>query len=154
MKNFISINISYFLHKTRLLQDDFGAIFNLNKGLIGNYVNKKALPKIETIQRICAHFEITIDDFINKDLSAPKAYGIKQGQLLYSNETETETENEFISPRYVSSLEKTIQDKEKIIAMLEEKLQKNIPSTKSTEDGLKIIDEIEAIAKMNVKSVK
>ncbi len=45
MQNFISINISYYLHKTRLLQDDFGAMFGLNKGLIGNYVNNKALPK-------------------------------------------------------------------------------------------------------------
>ena len=119
MKNYISINISYFLHKTRLLQDDFGAMFNLNKGLIGNYVNNKALPKIETIQRICLHFEITIDDFINKDLSAPKAYAIKQGQLQYTSE---EVAEYTISPRYVESLEKTIQDKEKIIAMLEEKL--------------------------------
>lgn len=119
MKNFISINIIYLVHKSRLGQDDFGIMFDLKRGAINSYCTNKALPKIETIQRICLHFEITIDDFINKDLSAPKAYGIKQGQLLYANEPEEEI---FISPRYVESLEKTIQDKEKIIVMLEEKL--------------------------------
>ena len=121
LKNYIPVNISYLVKKIDLSQDEFGATFEVGRGLISNYINGKALPKIETIQRICAHFEITIDDFINKDLSAPKAYGIKQGQLLYANEPEGE--NEFISPRYVASLEKTIRDKEKIIAMLEEKLQ-------------------------------
>lgn len=122
MQNFISINIVYLVHKSRLGQDEFGAMFNLNKGLIGKYVNKISLPKIETIQRICAHYEITIDDFINKDLDkTAKPYGIKQGELLYSNELEPESI--FISPRYVETLEKTIIDKEKIIKMLEEKLQ-------------------------------
>lgn len=120
MENFISSNIQYLLNKGKVTQDNFGGLFGLGKGVINQYLLKKSTPKIETIQKICFHFEITIDDFVNKDLSAPKAYGIKQGQLLYANETEDE--NEFISPRYVARLEKTIEDKEKIIAMLEEKL--------------------------------
>ena len=79
------------------------------------------ITKLETFQRICLHFDITIDDFVNKDLSAPKPYAIKDGKLLYANEP-TSDDPEYISPRYVESLEKTIQDKEKIIEMLEEKL--------------------------------
>lgn len=119
MNNFISENIAFLVKKNDLSLDDFGAFFDLSKGLTGQYVRKLSLPKIITIQKICSHYKITIDDFINKDLSAPKAYGIKQGQLLYAHEESSEYT---ISPRYVESLEKTIQDKEKIIAMLEEKI--------------------------------
>jgi HTH-type transcriptional regulator/antitoxin PezA len=120
MNNFISENIAFLIKKNDLSLDDFGGLFDLSKGLTGQYVRKLSLPKIITIQKICDHYKITIDDFINTNLSAPKAYGIKQGQLLYTNEEAAEYT---ISPRYVESLEKTIQDKEEIIKMLKEKLQ-------------------------------
>lgn len=136
MENFISSNIQYLLNNKKVTQDNFGGLFGLGKGVINQYLLKKSTPKIETIQRICKHYEILIDDFVNKDLSKEqftysfhidsignsnrKTYGIRKGKLLYANEPEDE--NEFISPRYVESLEKTIQDKEKIIEMLEEKL--------------------------------
>jgi len=129
IKNYISTNISYLVRRLNIGQDEFGQTFEVGKGLISNYINGRALPKIETIQRICLHFEITIDDFINKDLSAPKVWAMKQGQLLYADEPVSEYP-ETISPRYVAKLEKTIEekdqalkDKEKIIVMLEEKLQ-------------------------------
>ena len=122
IKTYISTNISYLVRRLNIGQDEFGQTFEVGKGLISNYINGRALPKIETIQRICLHFEITIDDFVNKDLSAPKVWGIKQRQLLYADGPVSD-DPEYISPRYVASLEKTIQDKEKIIAMLEEKLQ-------------------------------
>lgn len=122
IKNYISINISCLLKKSNLSQEDFGAFFELGKGLVSNYIHGRALPKIETIQRICLHFEITIDDFINTDLSAAKPYGIKQGELLQANDNETQHPYA-ISPRYVDLLEKSIEDKDKIIKGLEEKLE-------------------------------
>ena len=120
MKNYISENLDYLVRQERLSKDEFGTNFDLNRGSISNYIYKKAFPKIETIQRICAHFEITIDDFINKDLSKGDIYAIKKGELLQSNEPKSEPY--IISPNYVQNLEKTIIDKEKIINMLEEKL--------------------------------
>jgi transcriptional regulator with XRE-family HTH domain len=120
MKNYISINISYLVHKSRLGQDEFGNIFELNKGLIGKYINNISLPKIETIQKICSHFEITIDDFINKDLSV-KPVGIYKNEILYASEPEPEPY--VISPRYVEMLEKAIIDKDKLISVLEEALK-------------------------------
>jgi len=129
MENFISINIQYLLNQKKVTQDNFGGLFGLGKGVINQYLLKKSTPKIETIQRICKHYEISIDDFVNKDLSVQKVWGIKQGQLLYADEPLSEYP-EYISPRYVAKLEKTIEekdqalkDKEKIIVMLEEKLQ-------------------------------
>jgi transcriptional regulator with XRE-family HTH domain len=129
MKNYIGLNIKYLTDKNNLKQDEFGLLFDLNKGVIGTYVREMALPKIEIIQRICNHYEISIDDFVNTDLSAPKAVGIKQGNLLYASEPLNYGQHEVISPRYVASLEKMIvekeqalNDKQKIIEMLEEKL--------------------------------
>jgi len=120
MNNFIPENIAFLTKKNNLSLDDFGNLFDLSKGLTGQYVRKLSLPKIITIQKICAHYNLSIDDFINTDLSVGKPYAIKQSGLLYTNEESTDY---IISPRYVETLEKSIQDKEKIIKMLEDKLQ-------------------------------
>lgn len=129
IKNYISQNIKFLLKKSELSQDDFGLLFEIGKGLISNYINDRALPKIESIQKMCLHYKISIDDFVNTDLSAPKAVGIKQGNLLYASEPLNYGQHEVISPRYVASLEKMIlekeqalNDKQKIIEMLEEKI--------------------------------
>lgn len=68
MKNYISENISYLVTKMRGSQDDLGSIFDLKRGTINTYISKKAQPKIETIQKICDYFDITIDAFINTPL--------------------------------------------------------------------------------------
>ena len=136
MNNFISENIAFLIKKNDLAIDDFGNLFDLSRGVTGQYIRKSSLPKIITIQKICAHYNLTIDDFINKDLSTPKVYGIKQGQLLYTNEP-IDIESKYTNPRFldsleeslaiktkeVNTLEKMIIDKEEIIAMLKEKLQ-------------------------------
>lgn len=120
MKNFISLNIKYLSDKKKLSQDEFGLLFNLKKGVVGSYIREIAVPKLETIQSICNYFEINIDDFINKDLSL-KPFGTNSGQILYAKEPEAEPY--IISPRYVESLEKIIEDKERIIKALEESLR-------------------------------
>ncbi len=121
LKNYIPENIEYLIKLENSSKDEFGFRFELKRGIVSQYVRKISIPKLETIQRICLHFEITIDDFINKDLSALKPYAIKQGEMLYANEKESQPY--VISPRYVELLEKSIQDKDKIIRSLEEKLQ-------------------------------
>ena len=70
MENFISENISFFVRNSNLKQDEFGLLFDLKKGVVNQYMQKKSLPKIETIQKICKHFKVSIDDFINLDLSS------------------------------------------------------------------------------------
>lgn len=118
LKNYISVNILYLLKKSSLSQEDFGSFFDLGKGLISNYIHERALPKVETIQRICLHFEITIDDFINTDLSKAKNY---------NQENKLEAVNEpmegygYVSLKYMELLEKSIEDKDKIIKALESK---------------------------------
>jgi len=122
MKNYISENISYLVKKSKLTQDDFGLSFDLKKGVINQYIQGKSLPKIETIQKICSHNQITIDDFINLDLSEQKYLTrheqrevAEPAQAIYGND------------KYVQSLENMIE------------LQKDfIENQKDIINGLKI----------------
>jgi len=117
MKNYIGLNIKYLCDKNLLKQDDFGLLFDLNKGVVGTYVREISNPKIEIIQKICAHYKITIDDFVNKDLST-----IKQNGPRLSSAVKEMVEPYIISPKYVELLEKSLEDKDRIIRSLEEQL--------------------------------
>lgn len=121
MNNFISENINFLTKKNNLSLDEFGNIFDLSKGLTGQYVRKLSLPKIITIQKICEHYKLSIDDFINTDLSI-----IKTGNYTQSNKQDSLNEPPegygFVSLKYVELLEKAIEDKDKIIKSLENKV--------------------------------
>lgn len=126
IKNYISENISYLLKNSNLSQDDFGQLFDVGKGLISNYINKRALPKIETIQKMCNLYKITIDDFVNTDLS-DKKYKVNNSKMMLN---EPQEGYGVYSTKYVSLLEKTIEDKETIINTLKEKYENNSTASK------------------------
>ncbi|MDR0606555.1 MAG: helix-turn-helix transcriptional regulator [Bacteroidales bacterium] len=69
MENYISLNIAYLVRKKNLGNDEFGRLFDLNRGSIASYIDAKAQPKIATLQKISEYFDISIDDLINKDIS-------------------------------------------------------------------------------------
>lgn len=119
LKNYIPENIEYLIKLENSSKDEFGFKFDLKRGIVSQYVRKISIPKLETIQRICLHFEITIDNFINTDLSQAKNYN--QG-----NKPEAVNEPApgygYISLKYVELLEKSIEDKDKIIKALESKV--------------------------------
>lgn len=117
---YLSENISYLVAKSGLSQDDFGGLLGLKRGAINTYVNNKAFPKIETLIKICEDYNITLDDLVRRPLDKTKPYGIQGSKILSSNEKNSEPYA--ISPKYVELLEKTVEDKEKIIKGLEEKL--------------------------------
>lgn len=68
MENLIGLNIKHLYEENKLTQNEFGELFGLKNGVVGTYVRGKTNPQIETIQKICNHFKISLDDFINKDL--------------------------------------------------------------------------------------
>jgi transcriptional regulator with XRE-family HTH domain len=120
VKNYIPENIEYLIQRENSSKDEFGFQFDLKRGIVSQYVRKISLPKLETIQRICLHYEISIDDFVNTDLSAGKPYGIKGSQIVSTQESNPDPY--MVSPRYVEVLEKALEDKEKIIKSLELRL--------------------------------
>ncbi len=67
--NFISNNINYLVLKEGIGKDQFGKLFNLNRGVIGSYIANKSTPKLDTLQSISKKYDILIDDLVNKDIS-------------------------------------------------------------------------------------
>lgn len=125
-KNYIPENISYLLSKeSHLTQDEFGNLFDLKRGSINSYVNKKSTPKIETLLKICDYYNLSLDQLVRVSLlekkytdrsnekpdtlgEPPEGYGIislKYVELL---------------ERSVDILEKSIEDKDKLISVLTE----------------------------------
>lgn len=66
--NYIKLNINYLVEKENKGKDGFGNLFNLNRGTIGTYINGKALPKIETLQKISEKYNISIDELVNSKI--------------------------------------------------------------------------------------
>lgn len=121
MNNFIGLNIKYLCESKSLKQDEFGLFFNLGKGVVGTYVREMAIPKIEIIQKICAHYNISIDDFVNTDLSKSK---IEKSIINELKDYSLAAPSGFvlISEKHLKLLESTIKDKDKIIKALEFRL--------------------------------
>ena len=112
MKNYISHNIKYLCEKNFLKQNEFGELFDLGRSVVSMYVSEKSVPKIETLQKIGAYFKISIDDFINRPLH----------EVEQKNEIAAETPATYPVDSYknkVESLQKWLDDKDKLIKSLE-----------------------------------
>lgn len=108
MRTYIPENILYLVKKTGCTQDEFGAIFGLNKSVINHYAANSGVPKLITVLKICSHFEISVDDFIYKSLAHKNSSDEnrtvetdgdllkKQSQLVASLEEEVERLNSVI----------------------------------------------------------
>ena len=66
--NYIKLNIHYIVERENKGKDGFGNLFNLNRGTIGTYIDGKALPKIETLQKISEKYNISIDELVNNQI--------------------------------------------------------------------------------------
>lgn len=67
--NYLPLNIKYLKEKEGLSEEYFSALFGLGRGAMGSYIAEKANPKIETLQKISARYETTIDNLVNLDIS-------------------------------------------------------------------------------------
>lgn len=117
-KTYISENIEFLVKKNKVSMDEFGMNFDLNRGIISQYVRKISVPKIETIVKICDHYNLTLDEFVRTSLEE-QSYKPKEEKPIIVNEPPPGYG--LISLKYVETLEKAIEDKEKIIKLYEEK---------------------------------
>lgn len=129
MKNYISENISYLVNKLKCSQDEFGAIFDLKRGNVSYYINQKALPKIDTIQSICEYFNITIDEFINTDLS-DKKNTLAGPKTTTKADTNTDITKEIqlrddLIAAYKDKIELLTKQNEDILARIEQKVDQS-----------------------------
>lgn len=69
-----------------LSQSDFAALFDLSRANIGSYEEGRAQPKIDTVTKIANYFSISLDDFVNKELTVNDLSGFYE---LKENEIQT-----------------------------------------------------------------
>ncbi len=116
IKNYISANIQFLINKLNCSQDEFGNLFGLNRGNINQYLKEKAQPKIETLQKMALHFGITLDNLVSIQITDNILSEVKEPSATYENE----------SSKYVALLEKSLEDKDKIIHALELQLGNDV----------------------------
>lgn len=71
--SFAGKNFRYLRRLREWTQEEFANKIEIKRSLIGAYEEERAEPKLEAMERVCKIFNITLDDLILKDLSAPKA---------------------------------------------------------------------------------
>lgn len=142
--NHIAKNLSYLLRQTGLGRDAFGETVGLKRGNIGSYIDEKALPKIDTLQKISETYKISLDDLVNSDLSntglRPRNTSLDEGLNSYS--VAQIIENIYLRDEEFSKsallwmfikmklLDGKISDEKLIVERLEEVSKKYIPKMK------------------------
>ena len=73
--NFLGKNINFLRKERGFKQTDLAKMIDKTSATIGGYEKGLSLPPIDIIIKLCQIFEVSIDDFVNKDLSIEKAEG-------------------------------------------------------------------------------
>jgi len=115
MKNYLPVNFVYLVKKMGLSQDEFGSTFGLNRGNMGQYIREVSVPKLETLQRIAQHFEITLDELVNTDLST-------KNKIVEKHLSVSEPSSNYDKDKYISQLEYTIEIQKQYIENLKSQL--------------------------------
>lgn len=84
----INKNIKKLRKLKGLSQSDFASLFELSRANIGSYEEGRAQPKIDAVTRIANYFSISLDDFVNKELTVNDLSGFYE---LKENEVKTLT---------------------------------------------------------------
>jgi len=75
-----------------LSQSEFAKLFDLTRANIGSYEEGRAQPKIEAATRIANYFSISLDDFVNRELTVNELSGfneLRENELRNSSTTES-----------------------------------------------------------------
>lgn len=120
VKTYISENIDFLVRKHKVSMDEFGANFDLNRGIISQYIRKISVPKIETLVKICEFYKLTLDELVRFPLEG-KQFRLDEEKL--SSTHEPPEGYGIIHLKYVEMLEKSNEDKDKLIKQYEEKLE-------------------------------
>lgn len=93
MNNCISINFIYLRKRNYLSRAEFANKHGVSYGAQGSYEQGVSLPPITLIQSICSEYGVSIDDFVNIDLSkttAKKDYVVNEDEGRYGIDEKTE----------------------------------------------------------------
>ncbi|WP_298546085.1 hypothetical protein [uncultured Aquimarina sp.] len=142
--NNIAKNLSFLLRQTGLGKDAFGETVGLRRGNIGSYIDEKALPKIDTLQKISETYQISLDDLVNSDLSNNS---LKPRKVDNDEELNSYSVAQIIENMYIRDTEFT---KSGLLWMY---IKMKILDGKITDEEL-IIERLEEVSKKHLEKVK
>lgn len=64
----VGLNIKFLRKKNGLTQDDLAKKLGVGRAKIGSYEEGRALPKLSLLQFLAEHFNLSLDDLVNKEL--------------------------------------------------------------------------------------
>jgi transcriptional regulator with XRE-family HTH domain len=124
MKNYISINTIYLRKVNYLTQPEFAKVAKVNRDFVSALENgKKKLFEIDFFQNVCNHFKISLDDFVNKDLSKekPKSDFVEEPAEYYIKDRKTED----MYGKIIKSYEDQLAIKNELITEKDKRLEAN-----------------------------
>ncbi len=68
----LSHNLRYLRKQKGLTQYDLAEHLGLKRGILGAYEERRAEPKLQTVQHIAQYFAVSMDDLLNMDMSTGK----------------------------------------------------------------------------------
>ncbi len=74
--SYIGKNIKKIRSLKKISQAEYAKIFSLTRGTIGAYEEERAEPKIDTIIQMANYFGLSIDAFLNKELTVNDLYSL------------------------------------------------------------------------------
>lgn len=78
--SYLSTNIKLLRRKKGLTQQELADMLDVKRASIGSYEENRSEPKLETINKACNFFQVSIDEIINKDLN-----NISKNEIINSN---------------------------------------------------------------------
>jgi len=124
MNNYIGLNINYLCSSFKMKKLQFCEVFDIKQSTLSSYTGGISIPPLDVIQRICAHFKISLDDFINVDMQ----------QKIHTDPPAVLHQVAEPTSAYALTTDKIIKAQEKTIATLE----KQITLLEKTVDSLEI----------------
>ena len=80
MSHFLPLNIKYLREEARMKKIDLAETINKTSTSVAAYENGSTVPPLGILLKLSRHFDVTLDDLVNRDLS--------QGYTPASEQTE------------------------------------------------------------------
>ena len=81
-------NLRYLRKLRGWTQEEFANKLKIKRSLVGAYEEERAEPRLEVMEQICNIFKLSLEDFLFKDLSAPRAQSYLEKRRMMKMEAE------------------------------------------------------------------
>lgn len=88
-----------------LSQTEFAQLFDLSRANIGSYEEGRAQPKMEAVVNIANHFSISLDNFVNKELSVNDFLHFEAPDNIEISKTIAASSDGFVKIPFITSEE-------------------------------------------------